>query len=75
MDAAALVQAPADGEAQFLESWREELLARAWAALERLQQQTGQPFHAVLRLRRDEPQMRSTQMAEQPAIRGAQRSK
>ncbi len=53
-----------DLDRQFLESWRYDLLTRSWAALARLQAQTGQPFYTVLRLRADEPQLRSAQMAE-----------
>ena len=36
---------------QFLESWREQLMAHAWAALDRVQERRGQPFADVLRLR------------------------
>ena len=36
---------------QFLESWREQLMAHAWSALDRVQQRRGQPFADVLRLR------------------------
>jgi RNA polymerase sigma-70 factor (ECF subfamily) len=44
--------APAELEAldqQFLQRWREELLAQAWGALRAVQEETGQPFHTVLR--------------------------
>jgi RNA polymerase sigma-70 factor (ECF subfamily) len=33
----------------FLDRWREELLAQAWAALAEVERQSGQPYHAVLR--------------------------
>jgi RNA polymerase sigma-70 factor (ECF subfamily) len=33
----------------FLDRWREELLAQAWAALAEVERQGGQPYHAVLR--------------------------
>jgi RNA polymerase sigma-70 factor (ECF subfamily) len=49
---------------RFLASWRSELMARAWAALARLQDQSGQPYHTVLRLRVDHPEMRSPELAE-----------
>lgn len=52
---------------QFLESWRAELMARAWAALSRLQERTGQPYHTVLRLRADRPDLRSPELAERLA--------
>jgi RNA polymerase sigma-70 factor (ECF subfamily) len=49
---------------QFLESWREQLMAHAWTALEQVQERTGQPFAAVLRLRIASPDLRSGQLAE-----------
>jgi len=51
-------------EDQFEGSWRDELLARAWAALAQTDAHTGQPFFAVLRFRADHPEMRSPRMAE-----------
>src|SRR5262249_47567161 len=51
-------------EQDFLRSWRDELLARAWDALERAQEQTGQPLYAVLRFRADNAHMPSPQMAQ-----------
>jgi RNA polymerase sigma-70 factor (ECF subfamily) len=72
---------PADGAAladdaegvacdrQFVESWCDELLARAWAALEEIEARTGQPFYGVLRFRADHPEMRSPQMAEKLTVR------
>jgi RNA polymerase sigma-70 factor (ECF subfamily) len=55
----------ADADRQFLESWREELLNRAWRALEQIQQRTGQPFHTVLRFRAENVGLRSAEVAEQ----------
>jgi RNA polymerase sigma-70 factor (ECF subfamily) len=49
---------------EFLRSWRDELLARAWAALERVQEKTGQPYHVVLRFRAEHPNTTSPEMAE-----------
>jgi RNA polymerase sigma-70 factor (ECF subfamily) len=54
-----------DLDRQFLESWREQLMAHAWAALEKVQERTGQPFADVLRLRVACPELRSPQLAEQ----------
>jgi RNA polymerase sigma-70 factor (ECF subfamily) len=54
---------------QFLDTWRTELLDRAWAALADHERQTGQPYHAVLRLRADRPELRSVQLAEELAAR------
>jgi len=60
------VPAPDEGEAAdraFRESWRLELLARAWRALEESQRETGQPFHDVLRMRADQPDWTSNDLA------------
>lgn len=56
------------GEQAFRESWRQELLARAWKALQQVQQQTGQPYHTVMRLRVDEPDLSSAQIAERLSV-------
>jgi RNA polymerase sigma-70 factor (ECF subfamily) len=53
----------------FMESWCDEVLARAWEALAAIEAKTGQPYYAVLRFRADHPDMRSPQMAEQIAAR------
>ena len=58
--------APADElepDRQFADSWRDELLARAWAALAENESRTGQLFYAVLRFRAENPLLRSPQMA------------
>jgi RNA polymerase sigma factor (sigma-70 family) len=62
----------ADGDAtaeesdrQFLESWRDELLAHAWAGLADADAQTGQAGYDVLRFRAQHPELRSGEMAEQ----------
>jgi RNA polymerase sigma-70 factor (ECF subfamily) len=49
----------------FLEQWRDDLLAHCWADLARIEDQTGQPFYTVLRFRADHPELSSGQMAEQ----------
>jgi DNA-directed RNA polymerase specialized sigma24 family protein len=49
---------------QFLESWREQLMAHAWSALDRVQERRGQPFADVLRIRVASPNLRSPQLAE-----------
>jgi RNA polymerase sigma-70 factor (ECF subfamily) len=70
-DAAARVADPegAESERQFVDSWRDELLARAWAALAEADAATGQHSYAVLRFRADHPEMRSPQLAEGLAAR------
>jgi RNA polymerase sigma-70 factor (ECF subfamily) len=65
LDAIAPEPAAATRELEFNESWREELLNRAWKALAHSQRQTGQLFYAVLRFRAEHPDLRSAQMAEQ----------
>jgi RNA polymerase sigma-70 factor (ECF subfamily) len=52
-------------ERDFLESWREELLARAWGALAEVERITGQPFYGVLRLRVERPELPSLAAAEE----------
>jgi RNA polymerase sigma factor (sigma-70 family) len=59
----------ADLDAGFAESWREELLARAWAALARHQERTGRPLFAVLRARVAEPDLDSAGLAERLSAR------
>jgi RNA polymerase sigma-70 factor (ECF subfamily) len=54
---------------EFRDSWRQELLSRAWKALEQVQRDTGQPYHDVLRFRVDQPDLPSGQMAEQLGAR------
>ncbi len=58
------VASPEETDREFLLNWRGQLLSRAWDALARVEQTTGQRFHAVLRLKVDSPEMRSQEMAE-----------
>jgi RNA polymerase sigma-70 factor (ECF subfamily) len=53
-----------ESDRQFIETWCDGLLARAWAALAEVEAATGQPYYGVLRFRADHPEMRSPQMAE-----------
>ena len=53
-----------DHDSRFLESWRGELMAKAWAALNQVQARAGQPFADVLRLRVEQPDRRSPELAE-----------
>jgi DNA-directed RNA polymerase specialized sigma24 family protein len=55
---------PADPDPLFVETWRQTLLSRAWKALAELEEESGKPFHTVLRLRVDQPDLRSAEMAE-----------
>jgi RNA polymerase sigma-70 factor (ECF subfamily) len=54
-----------DFDRAFLDKWREELLARTWEALARAQEETGQPYHTVLRCKTRGPELHSAQLAEQ----------
>jgi RNA polymerase sigma-70 factor (ECF subfamily) len=54
-----------DAEADFLKSWREELLDRAWDALSEAQPD----YYAVLLFRVENPDASSTQMADQLSTR------
>ena len=51
----------------FLDSWRDDLLARCWTSLAELEQKTGQPYNSVLRFRADHPALRSQELAERLA--------
>jgi RNA polymerase sigma factor (sigma-70 family) len=64
-ESAAAPYSAEDLDRSFLDSWRGELLARAWDALARQQEQSKQPFHTVLRFRADHPDLRASQLAEQ----------
>jgi RNA polymerase sigma-70 factor (ECF subfamily) len=55
----------APAEHEFLYCWRQELLARAWQALQRESEKTGRAFYAVLRFRADNAALRSPEMAQQ----------
>jgi RNA polymerase sigma-70 factor (ECF subfamily) len=65
LEAATPQGATPEADRLFQDSWRDELLSRAWKALAQLQEQTGQPFHTVLWQRAQQPQTRSAAMAEQ----------
>jgi len=45
---------------QFLQSWRNDLLDRAWASVKELEHQTGYPYYTVLRIRVDDPDLKSS---------------
>ena len=54
----------AEQEKALLLSWRDELLARTWTALEEAERTRGQPFYTVLRFRAEHPDLSSAEMAE-----------
>jgi RNA polymerase sigma factor (sigma-70 family) len=51
-------------EQQFLESWRNDLLDRAWNALSELERNSRQPYFTVLRSRVEYPDLKSTELAK-----------
>jgi hypothetical protein len=51
-------------ERQFLSSWREELLARAWEGLAQVEEAGRQPLYTVLRLKAEQPELSSAEIAE-----------
>jgi RNA polymerase sigma factor (sigma-70 family) len=51
-------------DAAFVKSWREDLLARAWQQLADDERTTGKPYHTVLKLRAEKPELSSPQMAD-----------
>ncbi len=55
----------ADFEQQFIESWRKDLLERAWNSLAELEKNTGQPYHTVLRSKVGDPDVTSDKLALQ----------
>ena len=61
--------APVDDDATFVDSRRDGLLARAWAALAAVEQNEGQPYFTVLKFRTENPQVRSAEMARQLTAR------
>jgi RNA polymerase sigma factor (sigma-70 family) len=58
----------AEFDEQFIDSWRKDLLDRAWHSLKELEQNTGWPYHTVLRSRVDHPDMPSHELAERLSI-------
>jgi RNA polymerase sigma-70 factor (ECF subfamily) len=52
-------------EVQFVESWKKDLLERAWRSLLDLEQKTNLPYYTVLRMRVDHPDLRSRKLAEE----------
>jgi RNA polymerase sigma factor (sigma-70 family) len=55
---------PPQFEVEFLESWKKDLLERAWRVLLDLEKKSSLPYYTVLRLRVDYPDLRSHKLAE-----------
>jgi len=64
MGAEPAVTDPQDFDAEFLQSWRQEILCRTWEALAR-DSREGPPFYRVLRLRAEKPDLSSAGMAQE----------
>jgi RNA polymerase sigma-70 factor (ECF subfamily) len=56
--------APEQAEREFLKHWREELLDRAWNALEVQERREGNTYYTALRRRAEQPDLTSEQLAE-----------
>jgi RNA polymerase sigma-70 factor (ECF subfamily) len=56
-----------DIDRDLVASWRDELLARAWAALESIERHTGREYYTVLRFRADHADLSSPELAAQLA--------
>jgi RNA polymerase sigma-70 factor (ECF subfamily) len=58
--------APDDAlDRDFLDHWREELLARTWERVSAAETRTGQPYFTVLKRKTEEPGLRSALLADQ----------
>ena len=57
-----------DFDRRFLASWRAELLARAWESLAQFEERTGHPYYTALRLRTDQPDLHSPELADQLSL-------
>ena len=53
----------AEEDAAWTRSWRDELLAKGWAALAKVEQTSGTPYYTVLRYRSEHPDERSQDIA------------
>ncbi len=53
-----------DRDRMFDQSWRDDLLARAWQQLDAMEKNTGKPYHTALRIRVEFPDLRSPELAE-----------
>jgi len=49
---------------EFLIGWRQQLIARAWEALGRREQETGRPLYSVLKARNENRELTSEQLAK-----------
>jgi RNA polymerase sigma-70 factor (ECF subfamily) len=66
---AACMESTLDSDRQFLDTWRANLLAKAWEALAGEERRTGRLVHTVLHFRAANQEMRSAQMAVELSAR------
>ncbi len=55
-------------ERQFTQVWRDEILKRAWSELAALERESGKPWYSVMRLRVENPELSSGQLAERLSV-------
>jgi RNA polymerase sigma factor (sigma-70 family) len=56
-------------DTQFIESWRQQLLSQAWAALARWDRRNASRYYDVLRYRAEHRELSSAEMADQLSVR------
>jgi RNA polymerase sigma factor (sigma-70 family) len=56
-------ETPPESERRFLDSWREDILFRAWEELAQAERSGGQPYYSVLKFRAENPGAASDTMA------------
>ena len=62
-----------EADQEFLDRWREELLARTWETLAEFERREGKPYHTVLHFRAANPHVTSGDMATELAARSGGR--
>jgi DNA-directed RNA polymerase specialized sigma24 family protein len=55
---------PNAGDGEFNKAWSDELLRKAWSALQQLENRTGRPLFTVMQVKVDHPEMRSPEIAQ-----------
>ena len=61
-------ESPPDEDRAFRDSWRAELIERAWRALAQVQEDCGQPYYQFLRFRFENEELSSDEMAEKFSV-------
>lgn len=57
-----------DEDERLVQSWRAELLSRAWVALQTVEARTGRPYYRVLRMKSENPTLSSPELAERLSV-------